>query len=48
MFDEDSMPAQCPECGAWVDMNDMVDTTGKLCYHALVCEDCYENLESDD
>lgn len=48
MFDEDSMPCQCPECGAFVDLNDMKQTYGKLCYHSLVCADCFDNLESDD
>lgn len=42
------MPCNCPECGDIVDLNDMMRTDGKLCYHSLVCEDCYDNLESDE
>ena len=41
------MPCNCPECGDVVELNDMHNTDGKLCYHSMVCEDCYENLEND-
>lgn len=41
------MPCNCPECGDVVELNDMVNTDGKLCCHSLVCEDCHENLESE-
>jgi hypothetical protein len=42
------MPTSCPECGAIVEFNSMVTTFEKICYHSLVCEDCYEDLESDN
>ena len=42
------MPCNCPECGEVVELNDMYNTEGKLCYHSMVCEDCYENLESNN
>jgi len=42
------MPTTCPECGEIVDFNDMQPTTGKLSYHAFVCEYCYDELESDE
>lgn len=42
------MPCTCPDCGEIVELNDMVRTVGTLSLHALVCPDCYENLESDD
>jgi hypothetical protein len=42
------MPCNCPECGDIVELNDMHTTEGKLCYHSLVCEDCYDELEGDD
>ena len=42
------MPCNCPECGEVVELNDMKKTTGKLCYHNLVCSDCYDELEGDD
>lgn len=41
------MPCNCPECGQVVELNDMHNTTGKICYHSLVCPDCYDELESD-
>ncbi|AUR88410.1 hypothetical protein NVP1113A_09 [Vibrio phage 1.113.A._10N.286.51.E7] len=39
----------CGECGA-SDLSsiDVRTTEGKLCYHSIVCEDCYDELESDD
>ena len=44
---EHDMPCQCLECGGWTDLNEMHDTTGKLCFHSLVCKECFDNLESD-
>lgn len=43
------MLCNCPECGEVVELNDMRTVEAyKLCYHNMVCDDCYENLESDD
>ncbi len=42
------MPCNCPECGEIVELNDMHNTDGKLCYHSMVCKYCYDDLESDD
>jgi hypothetical protein len=42
------MPCNCPECGDIVELNDMCQTVGKLCYHSLVCEYCFDELESDE
>lgn len=41
-------PCECPTCDNWVELRDMKRTDGKLALHNLVCEECYENLESDD
>lgn len=43
-----NMPCNCPECGEVVELNDMVKTDGKLSYHNMVCQDCYEELENED
>jgi hypothetical protein len=42
------MPTPCPECNDVVEFNDMQTTVGRLCYHNFVCQDCFENLESDE
>lgn len=43
------MPCNCPECGEIVELNDMIRVgSEKICYHNLVCIECYENLESED
>ena len=43
------MPCNCPDCGVLVDLNDMHHVEPwKLSNHNMVCDDCYENLESDD
>lgn len=42
------MPTPCPECGEVVEFNDMVKTDGKLSYHNMVCQDCHDELESDE
>ena len=42
------MPTPCNECNETVELNDMVSTSGKLCYNAMVCQDCFDNLESDE
>ncbi|AUR86000.1 hypothetical protein NVP1081O_265 [Vibrio phage 1.081.O._10N.286.52.C2] len=42
------MDVQCNECNDWVEETEMIDTTGKLCYHAKVCENCFSELESDE
>ena len=41
------IPTPCPECNDIVEFDDMKEATGKLSYHAYVCEDCYYELESD-
>jgi len=38
----------CNECDDYIDENQMISTTGKLCYHAEVCPVCFENLENDE
>lgn len=38
----------CNECNGYFEYNEMCDTTGKLCYHAYVCQECYNELESDE
>ena len=39
----------CPECHCKVKAHsDFKTTDGKLSYHAYVCDECFEELESDD
>lgn len=38
----------CNECGNECPEREFQSTTGKLCYHAEVCNSCFENLESDN
>lgn len=42
------MPCPCPECGEWIELNDMVRTDGKICDDKLVCEECYDKLENEE
>ena len=38
----------CPDCGDEVNINDMYSVEPcKLSLHNMVCEDCYDNLESE-
>lgn len=43
------MPCNCPDCGELAELNDMRNVEPwKLSLHNLVCEECYDNLESED
>lgn len=42
------MPCNCPECGEVVELSDMMDSSDKLCYHNLVCRECFHELEGDE
>ncbi len=43
------MPCNCPDCGQVVELNDMYHVEPyRLSPHNMVCEECYENLETED